>query len=82
MMVHTGPIAATSSPAASRRRSLTDRQRLRERERNRGVDGDAAVGGFLDGAEADARGRDLHDDVRCEPGKLHGLLHNGSLVTV
>src|SRR5713226_4854987 len=61
---------------------VTHCQRLCEGERDRGVDADASVGNILDGFDARSYGGDLHDDVRREPGELHGLLHDGPWVAV
>ena len=87
MRVQTGPIASMSLPSSSRRRRpplhrFRHRDALREREAHRGVDADAAVRGLLDGADARASRRDLHDHVGRKAAEAHGLLDDGAGVAV
>ena len=68
MIVQTGPMlrhvvaAGFTLPQAALDR-LGDGEALRHRERNGGVDADAARGRRFDGLDAGARGRDLDDHV-------------------
>ena len=55
---------------------------LRQGEADGGVDADAAIGGFLDGGDAGARGGDLDDHVGREPAEVDGLGQHGFGVAV
>src|SRR5579863_1295454 len=60
---------------------FSDRDALRQAERNCRVDADATISGFLNRWNSSASDRDLYDHVRGEPVEFFGLLHDGFRVS-
>ena len=81
MIVITGPMSSTRRPSASRAAEpaldgLTGGDGLGDREADRAVHVDAAVGGLLHDPDADRRGRELDDDVRGQRGEVDTLVEH------
>ena len=81
MIVQTGVTVAGSPPAAAKRVQpaldrLGDRDRLRDREADRGIDADPGRGRRLDRDDPGPRRRELDLDVRGEPREPEPLLEH------